>query len=329
MSILVTGGAGYIGSHMVWRLLDAGETVIVVDRLSTGFDWAVPAEAKLFVCDIGDQERVVGLMRDHAVSAVFHFAGSIIVPESVSNPLAYYLNNTVNSRALLEACVDANVSHFIFSSTAAVYGTPEAGEPVHEDSPLRPESPYGNSKLMTETMLRDVAAAHPMIYSCVRYFNVSGADPNGRAGQSTRNATHLIKAATQTALGKRPHLEIYGTDYPTADGTCIRDYIHVSDLVEAHYLALQDMRATGENMIVNCGYGHGHSVFDVVETVKRISGSDFEVRLTERRPGDAVTIVANSDRIRDRLNWEPRFDDLDKIVTHALRWEDALSRRNS
>ncbi|MCP4315239.1 MAG: UDP-glucose 4-epimerase GalE [Hyphomicrobiales bacterium] len=329
MTVLVTGGAGYIGSHMVWRLLDAGETVVVVDRLSTGFDWAVPTEANLVVCDIGDQQQIEALLREHTINAVFHFAGSIVVPESVTDPLGYYLNNTVNSRSLMEACVNAGVSHFVFSSTAAVYGTPDAMELVSEEAALRPESPYGTSKLMTEMMLQDVAAAHPMNYACLRYFNVSGADPAGRTGQSTRDATHLIKVATQAALGKRPYLQVYGTDYPTPDGTCIRDYIHVTDLIEAHYLALRHLRETGENLVVNCGYGHGQSVLEVIETVKRVSGSDFEVRTAERRAGDTVTIVANSDRIREQLEWAPRFDDLDNIVTHALQWEEALKRRNS
>ena len=329
MTVLVTGGAGYIGSHMVWRLLDAGESVVVVDRLSTGFDWAVPAEATLTVCDVGDQQNMEALLAEHQVDAVFHFAGSIIVPESVADPLSYYLNNTVNSRALMQACVNAGVSHFIFSSTAAVYGTPQDMDPVLESEPLDPESPYGTSKLMTEMMLKDVAAAHPLTYACLRYFNVAGADPAGRTGQSTRNATHLIKVATQAALAKRPYMEVFGTDYPTPDGSCIRDYIHVTDLVEAHYLALGHMRETGQSLTVNCGYGHGQSVFDVVETVKRVSGADFEVRLAGRRAGDAISIVANSDRARQTLGWSPRFDNLDEIVSHALRWEDALARRNT
>ncbi|MEM9104996.1 MAG: UDP-glucose 4-epimerase GalE [Pseudomonadota bacterium] len=329
MTVLVTGGAGYIGSHMVWRLLDAGERVVVVDRLSTGFEWAVPAEANLTVCDIGDQERMEALLRENNVDAVFHFAGSIIVPESVTDPLSYYLNNTVNSRALMQACVNAGVANFIFSSTAAVYGTPREMDPVVETEPLSPESPYGTSKLMTEMMLKDVAAAHPLTYACLRYFNVAGADPDGRTGQSTLNATHLIKVATQAALGKRPFMQVFGTDYPTPDGTCIRDYIHVTDLVEAHYLALQHMRETGQSLTVNCGYGHGQSVFQVVDTVKRISGTDFDVQLANRRAGDAVSIVANSDLARKTLGWSPRFDDLDEIVSHALHWEDTLARRNA
>ncbi|MEX3008043.1 UDP-glucose 4-epimerase GalE [Hoeflea sp. TYP-13] len=329
MTVLVTGGAGYIGSHMVWRLLDAGEKVVVVDRLSTGFNWAVPKEANLIVCDIGEQDRIEAVLREHDVQSVFHFAGSIVVPDSVADPLGYYLNNTVKSRTLIEACVNAGVSQFIFSSTAAVYGTPDGVEPVSEDAATRPESPYGTSKLMTELMLRDTAAAYPMNYACLRYFNVAGADPDGRTGQSTLDATHLIKVATQTALGKRSGMQIFGDDYPTEDGTCIRDYIHVSDLIEAHYLALLHLRKTGENLVANCGYGHGLSVLQVIDAVKRISGSDFKVQMAGRRAGDAISIVANSDHIKQQLDWRPRYDDLDQIVTHALDWEKALDRRNN
>ena len=328
MTVLVTGGAGYIGSHMVWRLLDAGEKVVVADRLSTGFDWAVPPEANLNIGDIGDPEFIGPLLERHKIQSVFHFAGSIVVPESVSDPLGYYLNNTVKSRALIEACVKAGVPHFIFSSTAAVYGTPDGMAPVAEDAPVSPESPYGTSKLMTEIMLRDAAAAHPLSYACLRYFNVAGADPHGRSGQSTPNATHLIKVATQAALNKRPFMEVFGTDYETPDGTCIRDYIHVTDLVEAHYLALEHLRSSGENLVANCGYGRGRSVLEVIEMVKQVSGSDFDVRLAGRRPGDAVSIVANSDLIKQRLDWTPQYDDLEKIVGHALNWEAALDRCN-
>ncbi len=329
MTVLVTGGAGYIGSHMVWRLLDAGEKVVVVDRLSTGFDWAVPSEANLVIGDIGDQTFVEELLRSNEIRSVFHFAGSIVVPESVSDPLGYYLNNTVNSRSLIAACVQSGVQEFVFSSTAAVYGTPDAMDPVSETASLRPESPYGNSKLMTEMMLRDVSAAHPMHHACLRYFNVAGADPLGRTGQSTQNATHLIKVATQTALSKRPDMQVFGSDYPTPDGTCVRDYIHVSDLVEAHYLALQHMRTEKQNLTANCGYGHGHSVLEVIDMVKRVSGSDFPVAVSPRRPGDAVSIVANADLLKNQLNWQPRYDDLELIVKHALRWEDTLDRRNN
>ncbi|MBW8639336.1 UDP-glucose 4-epimerase GalE [Hoeflea sp. WL0058] len=328
MSVLVTGGAGYIGSHMVWRLLDAGEEVTVIDCLSTGHDWAVPPEANLVVADIGDQESVQPVLKERGVDAVIHFAGSIIVPESVSDPLGYYLNNTVKSRALLEACVNCGVKHFIFSSTAAVYGTPERA-PVSEDADLHPESPYGNSKLMTELMLRDASAAHGFSYAVLRYFNVAGADSKGRAGQSTRNATHLIKVATQAALGKRDGMEVYGQDYPTPDGTCIRDYIHVSDLVEAHYLALEHLRAGGGNLVANCGYGQGYSVLEVIDAVKKVSGVDFAVREADRRPGDPATIVADPAKIKAQLGWTPRHDDLSEIVRDALDWERSLERRNT
>ncbi len=328
MSVLVTGGAGYIGSHMVWRLLDAGEEVTVIDRLSTGHDWAVPPEANLVVADIGDQDSVEPLLKERGVDSVIHFAGSIIVPESVSDPLGYYLNNTVKSRALLEACVNCGVKQFIFSSTAAVYGTPDHA-PVSEDADLHPESPYGNSKLMTELMLRDASAAHGFSYAVLRYFNVAGADPGGRAGQSSRNATHLIKIATQAALGKREGMEVYGQDYPTADGTCIRDYIHVSDLVEAHYLALEHLRAGGGNLVANCGYGKGYSVLEVIDAVKKVSGVDFAVRGADRRPGDPATIVADPTKIKAQLGWTPRHEDLSEIVRDALDWERSLERRNT
>ncbi len=328
MSVLVTGGAGYIGSHMVWRLLDGGEDVVVLDRLSTGFEWAVPREAELVIGDAGDPECLARVFAAHAIEAVIHFAGSIVVPESVTDPLGYYLNNTAKTRTLLEACVKAGMANFIFSSTAAVYGTP-ASVPVREDAALRPESPYGMSKLMIEYMLHDVAAAHPMRYSALRYFNVAGADPAGRTGQSTENATHLIKVATQAALSKRPSMDVYGTDYPTADGTCIRDYIHVTDLVEAHYLALAHLREGGNNLVANCGYGRGYSVLEVVEAVKSASGHDFPVHLADRRPGDAVTIVADSSRLKEALQWAPRYDDLNRIVSDALAWEAALQRRNA
>jgi len=328
MTVLVTGGAGYIGSHMVWKLLDAGEEVVVIDRLSTGFDWAVAPEAELVVGDIGDGELVEGVIRRRNVDAIIHFAGSIVVPESVAEPLSYYHNNTVKSHGLIQAAVRTGVRHFIFSSTAAVYGTPEA-VPVMEDAPTRPESPYGTSKLMTELMLRDTAAAHDFAYTALRYFNVSGADPLMRTGQSTRGATHLIKVACETATGKRPFMEVYGTDYPTRDGTCVRDYIHVADLAEAHRLALGRLRRGGASMVANCGYGRGYSVLEVIDAVKRAVGRDFEVRLKERRPGDAVEVIANADRARAELGWQPRFDDLSAIVSHALEWEARLARRNA
>jgi UDP-glucose 4-epimerase len=320
MAVMITGGAGYIGSHMAWKLVEAGESVVVVDRLSTGFEWAVPLEADLLVVDISDQPRIEAAMREHAVDAIIHFAGSIIVPESVADPLSYYLNNTVASRDLIESTIRCGVSNFIFSSTAAVYGTPSAN-PVSENATLRPNSPYGTSKLMTELMLRDASEAHDFQYAALRYFNVAGADPEGRVGQSVESATHLIKVAAEAATGKRNHLSIFGTDYPTADGTCIRDYIHVSDLVDAHYLALKRLRAGGGNLVANCGYGHGYSVLEVVDAVKRIAGRDFEVRLQDRRAGDAVAIVADAELARLELGWTPCYDDLETIVAHALRWE--------
>jgi UDP-glucose 4-epimerase len=328
MTVLVTGGAGYIGSHMVWRLLEAGEEVVVLDRLSTGFDWAVPREAELVVGDIADQSLVEETIRRRGVDAIIHFAGSVVVPDSVSDPLGYYLNNTVKSRALMESAVRTGVRHFIFSSTAAVYGTP-AKVPVTEDAPTLPESPYGTSKLMTEAMLRDAAAAHDFRYTALRYFNVAGADPRGRTGQSTRGATHLIKVASETATGKRPFMEVFGTDYPTPDGTCVRDYIHVSDLVDAHWLALARLRAGGTSLIANCGYGRGYSVLQVIDAVKKATGRDFEVRLKGRRVGDAVSVVADASRARAEFGWQPKLDDLDQIVRDAAAWEEALKRRNT
>lgn len=327
MTVLVTGGAGYIGSHMVWALLDAGERVVVLDRLSTGFEWAVAPDATLVVGDVGDAELVGRLIEEHGIDAIIHFAGSVVVPESVSDPLGYYHNNTGNTRTLLEAAVRGRVKHFIFSSTAAVYGV-VGSDPVSEDAPLSPASPYGMSKLMSEIMLRDAAAAHDLTYTALRYFNVSGADTKGRTGQSTEGATHLLKVACETALGRRSSLTVFGTDYPTPDGTCVRDYIHVSDLVDAHLKALGRLRAGGGNLIANCGYGHGYSVFEVIEAVRRLSGLDIEVQLGGRRPGDAPAVVADASRARAELGWRPACDDLDRIVGDALNWEAALARRN-
>lgn len=325
MTILVTGGAGYIGSHMVLELLDSGENVVVLDNLSTGFRWAVPPNATLVVGDVGDQELVRSIVRKHAVKAIIHFAGSIVVPESVVDPLGYYHNNTVKSRALMEVAVEMGIENFIFSSTAAVYGMPKE-IPVREDAALAPMSPYGSSKLMTEIMLADTAKAHNFRYVALRYFNVAGADPKGRAGQSTPHATHLIKVASETALGKRPYMEVFGTDYPTPDGTCIRDYIHVTDLVRAHMAALRHLRSGGESDVFNCGYSRGFSVLQVIDAVKRTSGADFEVRLSPRRPGDPASIVAASDKIRVRLGWRPEFDNLETITVQALAWEAHLQQ---
>jgi UDP-glucose 4-epimerase len=323
MTILVTGGGGYIGSHMVHALADAGEPVIVVDNLSTGFRSALPKSVPLFVGDVGDESVVEELIRTHDVSEIIHFAASIVVPDSVADPLGYYRNNTMNSRALLAVAVRTGVRRFIFSSTAAVYGNPEH-VPVAESDPIKPMSPYGSSKLMTEMMLRDVGAAHGLKYVILRYFNVAGADPKLRTGQSTVGATHLIKVAVETALGLRPRIDVYGTDYATPDGTCIRDYIHVSDLVRAHSAALTHLRGGGASDTFNCGYGHGYSVLDVIAAVKRVSGCDFTVHHSPRRPGDPAAIVADASRIRTTLGWQPQFDNLDTIVEHALGWERKL-----
>jgi UDP-glucose 4-epimerase len=326
MTVLVTGGAGYIGSHMVLELLGAGQDVVVLDNLSTGFRQAVPAGTPLVVGDAGDADLVGATIRRHHVDAIIHFAGSIVVPDSVADPLGYYNNNTVKSRALIEAAVAGAVRHFIFSSTAAVYGTP-AKVPVDETAPTAPESPYGSSKLMTEIMLADAARAHDFNYVALRYFNVAGADPEGRTGQSTPRATHLIKVACETALGKRGHMDVFGTDYPTADGTCIRDYIHVSDLARAHSAALGYLRNGGKSDIFNCGYGRGYSVLEVIETVRKVSGKPLDARLSPRRPGDAVEIIAANAKIKAALGWQPQLDDLGKIVAHALAWEAQLAER--
>jgi UDP-glucose 4-epimerase len=326
MTVLVTGGAGYIGSHMVLELLDAGERVVVLDNLSTGHRWAVAEGATLVVGETGDQALVTRLLAEHGVDAIIHFAASIVVPDSVREPLAYYRNNTANSRTLIECAVASGVKHFIFSSTAAVYGNP-AAVPVAEDSPTVPISPYGSSKLMTEIMLRDAGRAHGLAHVILRYFNVAGADPKTRTGQSTATSTHLIKVAAEAALGKRPKLEIFGTDYPTPDGTCIRDYIHVSDLARAHSDALRHLRSGGQSLTLNCGYGHGFSVREVVDTVKRVAGADFKVETAPRRLGDPAQIVASSERARAVLSWRPRFDDLSTIVAHALAWERLLMAR--
>lgn len=320
MTVLVTGGAGYIGSHMVLELIDAGERVVVIDNLSTGFRWAVSPQAKLVVADIEDLDVVRSVIRANNVSAIIHFAGSIVVPDSVADPLGYYHNNTVKSRGLIAAAVEMEVPHFIFSSTAAVYGNPQEN-PVSEAAVTAPVSPYGSSKLMTETMLADTSRAHDFRYVALRYFNVAGADPNGRSGQSTPRATHLIKVACETALGKRGHMEMFGEDYPTHDGTCVRDYIHVTDLARAHLSALGYLRKGGASDVFNCGYSKGYSVKEVIEAVKRVSGVDFKVAKSPRRAGDPAAIVAASAKIRDGLGWQPMHDNLDKIVAQALAWE--------
>ena len=328
MSVLVTGGAGYIGGHMALGLLDKGETVVVLDNLSTGFAWAVPEGAKLTVGDTGDKDLVAGLIREHRIEAIAHFAARIVVPESVSDPLGYYLNNVSNARSLIEAAVEGGVKTFIFSSTAAVYGETGA-EPVSEEAALAPISPYGRSKLMVEWMLEDAAKAYDFRYVALRYFNVAGADPKGRLGQSTPNATHLIKRAVQAALGIHPKIEIFGQDYPTRDGTCVRDYIQVTDLIDAHLAALAYLRAGGPSVVCNCGYGRGQTVKEVVEVAKRVSGVDFPVVVSGRRAGDPAAIVAKADRARRVLGWKPTRDNLDEIVRQALDWERRLHNRRT
>ena len=320
MTVLVTGGAGYIGSHTVHALVDAGERVVVLDNLSTGFATALPAPMLPIVGDVGDQALVAELIEDHEVEAIIHFAGSTIVPDSMKNPLGYYGNNTANSRALIEAAVKGGVRHFIFSSTAAVYGNP-ARVPVAEEAPTLPLSPYGWSKLMTEVMLRDTSAAHDLTHVALRYFNVAGADPQLRTGLSTPGATHLIKVAVEAALGRRARIDVYGTDYPTPDGTCVRDFIHVSDLARAHVAALAYLRDGGASTTLNCGYGRGYSVREVLDAVRRAVGHPFAVNFGARRSGDIVVSVAAANRIRELLNWTPELDDLDAIVGHALAWE--------
>lgn len=328
MSVLVTGGAGYIGSHMVLELVEAGERVVVLDDLSTGFAESVPREAVLVRGDAGDQELVGRIIGEHGVDAVAHFAAKIVVPESVADPLGYYLANTGKTRSLIEASVRAGVRHMIFSSTAAVYGDVTAN-PVSEDLTPAPVSPYGRSKLVSEWMLADTAVAHDFRHVILRYFNVAGADPAGRIGQSTPRATHLIKVACQTALGQRPVLEVFGTDYPTPDGSCVRDFIQVSDLARAHVSALAHLRAGGGCLTLNCGYGKGFSVLEVVAAVKRVSGVDFPVKLSPRRAGDPAAIVADASRIRALLDWQPRYDDLDAIVAQALAWEKRLAQQSA
>jgi UDP-glucose 4-epimerase len=324
MSILITGGAGYIGSHMVLAALDRGDQVVVLDNLSTGIRALVAEEAHFHLGNVGDQVLLRELFQRYAVTAVIHFAGSIVVPESVEKPLAYYENNTAASRNLIEACVDCGVKHFIFSSTAAVYGLPEHN-PVTELDALSPINPYGRSKLMTEWMLEDAARAHDLHYVALRYFNVAGADPSGRTGQSTAKATHLIKRACQAALGRIPALDIFGTDFPTRDGTGVRDYIHVSDLVATHALALDHLRQGGGSAVFNCGYGHGFSVREVIETVSRVTGRTIPVREAPPRPGDPAELVADSSKLQTQFGWRPEHDDLEEIVSTAYAWERRLN----
>ncbi|WP_432768599.1 MAG: UDP-glucose 4-epimerase GalE [Sphingopyxis sp.] len=326
-TILVTGGAGYIGSHAVLALLDAGWRVAVLDNLVTGFRWAVAEDAVFYEGDIADAALVARIVAEQNIGAIMHFAGSVVVPESVANPLKYYDNNSARSRALIDTAVHAGVRHFIFSSTAATYGIPDA-IPVREDAPQRPINPYGMSKLMTEAMLADVAAAHDFNYAALRYFNVAGADPAARSGQSTAGATHLIKVAVEAALGRRSHVDIFGSDFDTADGTGVRDYIHVSDLAAAHLLALDALIADpAASHQLNAGYGRGFSVLDVLDAVDRATNVRIERRMGERRAGDPDALIADNGAIRAALGWQPRYNDLDTIVAHALAWERALAER--
>ena len=324
LPVLVTGGAGYIGSHAVLALRDAGWPVAVIDNLVTGFRFAVPEGVPLYEGDIEDAALLARIFAEQGTRAIMHFAGSIVVPESVENPLKYYHNNTAKSRALIDAAVTAGVPHFIFSSTAATYGIPDIS-PVAEDTPQQPINPYGWSKLMTERMLADTAFAHPLNYGALRYFNVAGADPHGRSGQSTAGATHLIKVAVEAALGKRASVSVFGTDYNTPDGTGVRDYIHVSDLAAAHVLALEALIAEpARSLTMNCGYGRGFSVFEVLDAVDRVTNLKVERRIEDRRAGDAPSLVSDNARIKATLPWVPQYAELDTIVRHALQWERQL-----
>ncbi len=323
-TILVTGGAGYIGSHVVLQLRARGERVVVLDDLSRGFRQAV-LDTPLVVGKVGDRDKVLELLRTHGVDTVMHFAAYTIVPESVREPLKYYGNNTCSTRSLLECCVEAGVKNFVFSSTAAVYGIPAEGVAA-ESTPTAPINPYGTSKLMSEWMLRDVAASSSLKYTALRYFNVAGSDTQARIGQATPNATLLVKVASEHVVGKRPHISIFGTDYPTADGTGVRDYIHVEDLATAHLDALEYLRAGGASTVLNVGYGHGYSVRQVLDSVERVSGKRLTIKEEPRRAGDPPSLVARADRIRKELGWKPRLDDLDTIVRTSLEWEQRLVR---
>jgi UDP-glucose 4-epimerase len=329
LTVLVTGGAGYIGSHAVLALLDSGHRPIVIDNLLTGFRWAVPDEVSFYEGDIADSNLIAQIVKDEAIDAVMHFAGSVVVPESVENPLKYYHNNTVKTRSLIESIVHNNVRHMIFSSTAATYGIPE-NSPVREDMPTLPINPYGTSKLMTEFMLRDVALAHDFNYCALRYFNVAGADPQGRSGQSTVGATHLIKIGVEAALGKRDAVSVFGTDYATADGTGVRDYIHVADLAAAHVIALEALVADPQTShTLNCGYGHGYSVMQVLDAIDRVTNNKLARNMEGRRAGDPDSLISDNSAIKARLGWQPRYDDLDTIVKHALAWERQLGDRET
>jgi UDP-glucose 4-epimerase len=323
-TVLVTGGAGYIGSHTVLQLVARGERVVVLDDLSTGFRQAV-RDVPLVVGNVGDRALVDGLLAEHGVDTIIHFAAHTIVPESVANPLKYYGNNTCSTRSLLEAASRAGVKHVVFSSTAAVYGIPSAGLAA-EDTPTAPINAYGTSKLMSEWMLRDLCAVTPMRHIALRYFNVAGSDPQGRIGQSTRAATLLVKVACEAAVGKRQFLSVFGTDYPTPDGTGVRDYIHVEDLASAHLNALDYLRAGGKSLVANVGYGHGYSVREVLSSVEKIAGLKLDVREEPRRAGDPPSLIAKCDTVRQVLKWQPKLDDIDTIVRTSLDWEKRLQR---
>ncbi|MFN0047423.1 MAG: UDP-glucose 4-epimerase GalE [Sphingorhabdus sp.] len=329
LNVLVTGGAGYIGSHAVLALLDAGHRPVVIDNLVTGFRWAVAEEAPFYEGDISDEALVADIFAKEDINAVMHFAGSIIVPESVENPLKYYHNNTAKTRSLIDSIIKAGIRHMIFSSTAATYGIPKES-PVREDMPTLPINPYGTSKLMTEFMLRDVAAVHDFNYCALRYFNVAGADPKGRSGQSTLGATHLIKIAVEAALGKRDSVGVYGTDYATDDGTGVRDYIHVADLAAAHVIALEALTADpATSHTLNCGYGHGYSVLQVLDAVDRVTNNQLVRKMEGRRAGDPDSLISDNRGIIARFGWQPKYDDLDTIVQHALAWERQLEDRRA
>jgi UDP-glucose 4-epimerase len=319
-TVLVTGGAGYIGSHMVLALLDAGHQPIILDDFSTGHEQLLPIGVPVFRGNVADTALVTEIFNSYGIDAVVHFAASIVVSESVTDPLKYYLNNTASTSNFIAACVQAGIKRFVFSSTAAVYGNQDCN-PIVEDASTEPENPYGTSKLMSETILRDCAQATGISYVILRYFNVAGADPHGRAGQLSEPATHLIKIAVEAAVGKRASIQVYGTDYPTPDGTCIRDYIHVSDLIGAHMAALDHLQAGGKSMLANCGYGHGASVRDVLDVVVTLAGKKLVITDAPRRLGDAAILVADSTKLRTALGWTPKHDDLQKIVSDALAWE--------
>ena len=326
--VLITGGAGYIGSHAVLALRDAGWSVAIIDDLSTGSRYVVPDDVAFYEGRIDDRELVERILSERDIGAIMHFAGSIVVPESVEKPLDYYRNNTVASHSLISTAVDAGVKHIVFSSTAAVYGEPER-VPVDESVAKLPINPYGASKLMTERMLEDSAAAYPMNYAALRYFNVSGADPEGRSGQIGKGSTHLIKVAVEAAVGKRDHIDVYGTDYPTEDGSCVRDYIHVCDLVAAHLKALERLiERPDENLVLNLGYGRGLSVLEVLDALDKVVGKPIRREMKQRRAGDPPLLISSNQALRQTLDWTARYADIETILTHALEWERKLQGRN-